>query len=104
MSFILNEYQIDNAVRRFGHDDERPNLSAAVRTLDDLVDWTDHNSDGWPYWSAPAKASAKLQRLIAGVDWLDPQDISASDLRKAYIPIRSFRTRKNADFVIEEPA
>jgi len=107
MSFILNEYEVDMLVKEWDNDYgcyDFPNLYAAVRTLDNLVQWTNQNSDGWPYWSKPSNAARALQVLIHDVDRFDPQDISAADLRKALIPIKAFRTRQSAAFTIEEPA
>jgi hypothetical protein len=112
VSFILNEYEVDEAVRRHGlggPEDERPNLRAAVITLDNLVDWTNQNSDGWPYWRKPAQASKQLQQLVHDATFgrarFEPEvaDISTADLRRALRPIKAFRTRQSATFTIEEP-
>lgn len=102
MSFILNEFQIENAQREAAYDFHRPNLQAAVLTLARLMEWTNSNSDGWAYWKKPAAASKKLQTLVderyaihrhADVD----EDVSARDLKAAYTPIKSFLTRQGVD-------
>lgn len=106
MSFFLNEYEVHDALEDYGNDYGRqnfPNLHAAAITLYSLVWWTNHNSDGWPYWRKPAQASRRLQQLIHDVDRFDPQDISRESLRAALVPIKAFRTRQNAAFTIEEP-
>lgn len=106
MAFIMNEYEVDEAVRRFAGPDsfDVPNLRCAVSTLDNLVQWTNRNSDGWPYWSKPSKASKHLQQLIYGALLArDGEDITREALRAALVPIKSFRTRQSADFDIVQP-
>lgn len=90
----LNEYEIDDAVRRFDPD-EAPNLATAAFALRELMQWTNRNSDGWPYWAPPSKASEKLQSLIARADRFSPVDITAADLAGAVRPIKAFRTKVN---------
>lgn len=101
---FMNEFEVDRAVDQYvvGSDDF-PNLSAAVQTLDNLVNWTNCNSDGWPYWSAPCKAAKNLQALITGVDRFDPKDVTAAEVRKALSPVKAFRTKRGADFVVVSP-
>jgi hypothetical protein len=100
---FLNEYEIADAVNRYGDlNGSTPNLAAAVQTLANLVDWTNFNSDGWPYWAAPRKATQKLQALIQSVDRFDPEDVTVAEVRKALSPVKAFRTRYVADFVVVE--
>lgn len=100
MTFILNEYEIEDAQVKAAHDFHRPNTQEAALTLGRLVAWTNRNSDGWAYWSKPSNASTKLQRLVEkeygypyyGQD--NRKDVSTRELRAAYTPIKAFLTRQ----------
>lgn len=59
----MNEHEIDHARRAFDKDD-RPNLHKAAEALGRLKDWTNSNSDGWPFWKLPAKAAAGLMAEV----------------------------------------
>lgn len=96
MTFILNEYEVDDAVRRFNATDT-PNLKLAADRLKRLVDWTNRNSDGWPYWGGPSNASTRLQELIHKAGRIDPVDISPADLAAACRPIKAFLTKQGVD-------
>lgn len=89
----MNEYDVKDAVRKHGYG-QNPNLSAAVLTLEKLMEWTNSHSDGWPYWRKPSQAAAKLQSLIQGVDRWDPEDVSDAALKAAITPIKAFCTRQ----------
>lgn len=99
----MNEYDVLDAVEYWR---DQPLLAAASQTLQNLMDKVNANSDGWAYWKAPQKAAAKLMETIQlahaydrrGVDL--PLDDVRSKLRKALVPIKSFRTRSGLDFVI----
>lgn len=97
MSFILNESDVESAQILAAHDFHRPNLQMAVLTLARLVEWTNANSDGWPYWRKPAAASKRLQETVSryyfGRERLDA-DLTARDLKAACTPIRAFLTRQ----------
>ena len=93
---FMNEYEIEDALRRF-EPTETPNLATAAAALARLCLWTNRNSDGWPYWSKPIRASAKLQTLINSVDRFDPVDASDKELRAALSPIKAFLTRQGVD-------
>ena len=96
----MNEYEIENALCLLKQDGT-PNLARAATVLDQLKEWTNAHSDGWPYWQKPKRASAKLQALLedarrrgrAG----DYADVPGPELAKALTPIRSFLTRQGAD-------
>jgi hypothetical protein len=66
------------------------------------------NSDGWAYWHAPTKAAAKLMKLIEGDDPREARfdrergDATYAKLRAAYVPLKSFRTRRGIAFDIVE--
>jgi hypothetical protein len=101
----MNEYEISDAQDRYhGH----PTLGPAVQTLTHLVDWTNANSDGWPYWRKPSRAAAQLMELITGDGTLAAQQdvdsrATVTAVRKALTPIKAFRTRQGADFTIVSP-
>jgi len=103
----MNEWEIDEAVDRYR---DHPVLGPATRTLSNLRDATNRNSDGWPYWQKPSRAAKRLMELIQGYG-LDPRnvrfdreraDATVAKLRVAYSPIKAFRTRTGLEFVIEE--
>lgn len=101
----MNEYDIEDAVRQFRGD---PVLGAGAQTLANLVEWTNANSDGWPYWQKPARAADRLmsliqdeQRALRGGPALDEVAVKAL-YKKALVPIKAFRTRQGADFAIIE--
>ncbi len=105
----MNEYDVEDAFRRWVPlADEFPNLASAAITMTNLVYWTNNNSDGWPYWKKPSRASQKLQDLLTEAEVAfrrspDVEDISDADYKKALTPIKSFRTKYNAVFTIATP-
>lgn len=99
----MNRYEIEDALIHF---DGVPPLEQAAQTLRNLADWTDRNSDGWCYWPKPCRAAAKLQELLEENHpnrrpW-DAPPVTVEQYRKALVPIKAFRTRQGADFVIVE--
>lgn len=96
MTFILNQYEIDDAQRKAAQDFHRPNAQAAVLTLARLVEWTNNNSDGWAYWRKPHTAATKLQVIVRDHYYypFEQGDLSAKDLKAAYTPIKAFLTRQ----------
>lgn len=100
---FMNEWDIDEALGRYR---DHPVLGPATQTLANLRDAANANSDGWCYWPKPVRAAKKLQELIKGDDpriaWRDPdrEDATSDALRKAYAPIKAFRTREGLDFEI----
>lgn len=103
----LNEGDVRDAVHYIENpwrdDPERPNLKRAVKTLEALVEWTNENSDGWPYWPKPSRAASKLQEIIQN-SVLSYQgrtgyasDISEHELKQALIPVKAFLTRQKVD-------
>lgn len=96
----LNEWDIEEAVERWA---DYPNLGTGARALDALKDWTNGNSDGWPYWSKPARASARLMGLLTAKETEYYQsgsvaDLSDAELSQALRPIKAFLTRQGADW------
>lgn len=101
---FMNEYEVDLARDMYYH---HPILGPATKTLENLVYWTNTHSDGWPYWSKPCRASAKLQLLIQREsNWHLRADADAqvteAEYKAALKPIKAFRTRQKADFEIVE--
>ena len=100
----MNEYDVEDALRKWVPlAAEFPVLAAAAITMDELVRWTNANSDGWPYWRKPALASKKLMALLTeagGPLRYDTVDIDLADYKKALTPIKTFRTKHGADFAI----
>lgn len=102
---FMNEWDVQDAVRDFGHD---PVLGPLARTLGNLMDWANHNSDGWAYWPKPARAANKAMEILSAAktqyyrmdfSYVEP---TPADVRKALAPIKAFRTRQGADFDIVE--
>jgi hypothetical protein len=101
---FLNTYEIDEARARYA---SHPVLGPAAQTLANLRDAADANSDGWAYWPKPARAAALLQKILTNArthtfrswdpDYVEP---TAADVRRAYAPIKAFRTRSGIAFDI----
>lgn len=95
----MNEDEIEQAARRYR---DHPVLGPATRTLAALVEWTNANSDGWPYWRKPAQAAARLMELIEQGQRHDREagrhprtpDVTMAAYRAALRPVKAFRTRQ----------
>jgi hypothetical protein len=104
MSFILNEYDVDDAVRYFDTiDGDFPNYNKAAQAMSALVDWTNRNSDGWPYWSKPAAASKRLQEALSTAmlaryshPYRPERDLTSKELKSLLTPVKAFLTRHGA--------
>lgn len=102
---FMNDFDIERAIQNHrGH----PVLGPATLTLRNLRDVANANSDGWCYWQAPVRSAAKLMDLIEGdCTWgaykRQQGVVTASDVRKAYRPIRSMLTRHGLTCEIVEP-
>lgn len=99
MTFILNQYEIEDAQREAAEDHFRPNAQEAVLTLARLMEWTNSNSDGWAYWRKPVAAATKLQNIVKGHYGFraSEEDVSVRELKAAYTPIKAFLTRNGTD-------
>jgi hypothetical protein len=99
----MNRYEVEEAAARYA---QHPVLGPATRTLHNLMDWTDANSDGWAYWPKPVRAADKLMTLIEGEDRAaarfdrERADATPAKLAAALRPVKAFRTRQNADFEV----
>lgn len=102
---FMNDYEIHDAQLRFA---DHPILGPATRTLANLRDAANANSDGWAYWPKPARSAAKLMELLQReyVSYHNGNDPHATiaEYRKALAPVKAFRTRSGLDFEIEVPA
>jgi hypothetical protein len=92
----MNEYDIEDALNRTP---EGTNLERGAQILYRLKNWTNENSDGWPYWQKPSKAAKKLMELLY---WADrsarySEDCTEADLKSALVPIKSFLTRHGVE-------
>jgi hypothetical protein len=100
----MNEYEIADAAERYA---DHPVLGPATRTLSNLCEAANANSDGWCYWPKPCRAAKKLQELIQGdrpASRFDDEreDATPAALSAALRPIKAFRTRSGIAFDIEE--
>ena len=99
---FFNTYEIDKLAAQYAR---HPVLGPATKTLAALRDAANAHSDGWCHWPKPARAAANLMALIEGDD---PQrrfddvraDVTATELRKAYVPIKALRTKTGLKFEI----
>ncbi len=82
---FMNEYDIEDSVARYR---SHAVLGPATRFLNAYKDEVNAHSDGWPYWSAPVKAAAKLIELI------EKGAATEQELAKALSPIKAFMTRR----------
>lgn len=92
----MNGAEVEQAAERFDAEDT-PNLFHGARVLERLMDWTDSNSDGWPYWQKPSNAANKLMDLIQAANRWDPVDITDAQLRAALSPIKAFLTKQGVE-------
>lgn len=91
----MNEYEVDDAVRRFNG--TTPNLRRGAQVLHRLVRWTNRNSDGWGYWPKPSRAARSLMDLLYAADRFDPEDVTDAELARTLRPIKAFLTRQHVD-------
>lgn len=82
---FMNEWEIGEKVDRYR---THPTLGPATRFLHRYMEEVNSHSDGWPYWSAPVKAAAKLMELIY------KGEATTGEVTKALSPIKAFMTRR----------
>ena len=98
---FMNDWDIDRAVNRYVHDSlDYPNLGEASLRIQRLAEWTNRNSDGWAYWPKPTRAAAKLMDLVEEVDYFNPEDVTADQVKRASVPIKAFLTRQGVDHAV----
>jgi len=100
---FMNEWDIEEARNRWR---SHPVLGPATQTLANLMHAANANSDGWCYWPKPARAARLLMELIEGDGtWSyregERADATPQRLRKAYAPLKAFRTATGIEFNIE---
>jgi hypothetical protein len=92
---FMNEDEINEAAARHV---SHPVLGPATRFLRDFKDEVNAHSDGWPYWSPPVRAAARLMALIEGAreQLRDGHPVACTlrDVQKALPPIKAFMTRR----------
>lgn len=102
---FMNEWEIEDRARQYS---AHPILGPATRTLRNLRDAADDNSDGWAYWLKPARSARLLMDLIerdgtSKYRFDDRrEDVTEREYRMALRPIKAFRTRSGIAFDIEE--
>jgi hypothetical protein len=101
MAFWLNQSDIEGmAERRHAC----PNVRKGVKLLYVLMQAVNDQSDGWPYWSAPSRAAARLMELLD--DRANPfrgpsRTMTEQELKAAVTPIRrmvTVQTKKQKRF------
>jgi len=101
----MNEYDIEEALRHTAMF-EVPVLRQGAEILSRLKDWTNSNSDGWPYWQVPGRAANRLMEALeqARRDRYE-HDISEAELKALLRPIKSFLTKRGVDhaLILEKP-
>ena len=97
----MNEWEVDNAERRYSADPDLPNLGTAARTLSALVEWTNSNSDGWPYWKPAQAAGRGLMIALSNADTADRRgdvaDMPKGDLIRALASVKRFLTKHGVE-------
>jgi tRNA C32,U32 (ribose-2'-O)-methylase TrmJ len=105
----MNEYEIEEMQHRI-EKDETPNLAEAAWVLNNLMNWTNRNSDGWPYWQKPSRAAKTLMGLLHERDYAirfghdrmgkPLEDITKAQLTAAIRPIKAFFTKQDVDYAL----
>lgn len=104
---FINEYEAEDLELTWR---SHPVMAPATRTLWNLIDVVNENSDGWAYWTKPQKAAARLMAMIDAASkarYSREGTPSDDDLMAAYrrcIPtLKRFRTTSGLQFKIETP-
>ena len=108
---FLNENDIEMYTGRFA---AHPALGPATRFLTRFKDEVNRHSDGWPYWSAPVRAAAKLMGLIERGDRVArgvpsyrgfrDAEVTLAEVKAALVPIKTFMTRRGTKAGMTLPA
>lgn len=97
----MNDSDIDQAWDWYR---EHEVLGPAVKTLINLRDWANANSDGWHSWPKPSRAAAGLMDLVGGfrqyLDDRERKDATPEKFRAAMRAVKAFRTKQGAQFAI----
>jgi hypothetical protein len=93
----MNDYDFARAYRTHA---DQPNRLRVLRTVDNLRDWADRNSDGWAYWPKPCRAAARAIELVVGDGTYAADqrpDATDAEVAAALRPIKAFLTRQGVD-------
>lgn len=110
----MNEYEVEEILSRTAHEaGEVPNLYTGARVLHALMEWTNANSDGWPYWNKPSSAAGRLMEVFHDYQYplrfghdRDGQplaDLPQDELKRLLAPIKSFLTKQGIDYRADLP-
>lgn len=80
MSFILNQYEVEDAARQHIH---------GAKCLLRFVDMINENSDGWGTWKSAANAATQLQVIVSRR--IQPEQ---KMITRALAPMKALCTRK----------
>lgn len=99
----MNEYDVATAYDTMHDYRAGSGWDEATEILARLVNWTNDNSDGWPYWIKPRNAAKNLQHAIltemdAVRRGFENPDLDPEELSKLLRPIKAFLTRQGADW------
>ena len=106
---FMNEYEVVETLSLTADQvDDVPNMYAAARVLHALMEWTNANSDGWPYWAKPQQAASRLTEMFhersyalrfgQDRDGSPLVDVSEAELLRIYVPIKSFLRRQKVNW------
>lgn len=105
----MNDYDIDNALRRFvpaGFDLADPSTQGPVPRraklailVNNLADWTNGHSDGWAYWLPPRRSAQRAIGLIESTAYpeysrREVEDVTEAEFKAAVRPIKAFLTKQ----------
>lgn len=97
----MNQHEIEFAAQQ---NHACPNVRKGLKLLTRLVESVNSQSDGWPYWSAPAKSCEQLFELLkktGNLNYGTHGTITDAELRKAITPIRrmvTFQKKKQSTY------
>jgi hypothetical protein len=111
---FMNEFDVEETLARTATEvEEVPNLYAAARVLHALMEWTNANSDGWPYWKKPQQAASRIVEVFGDRDYAlrfgyDRQgkpltDITEAELLRLYVPVKAFLTKQKVNWHADLP-
>jgi len=110
----MNEFEVLETLSLTADEvDTVPNLYTGARVLHALMEWTNANSDGWPYWPKPGQAASKLMETLhdrhyalrfgSNRDGSPLTDVCDSVLVHLLVPIKSFLKRQGVEYDAELP-
>jgi len=111
---FMNEYDVVETLANTADQvDEVPNMYAAARVLHALMEWTNTNSDGWPYWQPPQRAASRITNMFHdrnyalrfgnARDGSPLTDITETELLRLFVPVKAFLTKQKVNWHAELP-